>query len=75
MSEDQKPAPRTLEEINKEYTTLCSKAGELQYRVEIEKIQIAQINQKLQELNKEGAERFELDKKAAEVKIPEVVNG
>ena len=46
--------PRKLDDINKEYAELCCIAGDKQYRSEVLKIELLQINQRLQQLNQEA---------------------
>ena len=48
-------AKRTLEQIEQEYRELCTAQGDRQYRIEILKSEINQVNQRLLELNQEAA--------------------
>jgi hypothetical protein len=61
MSEAEKPAPRAIPEIQKEYEQLCMQVGALSYEMEIKKAQLAQAHQKQNALNEEGAARKKLD--------------
>lgn len=54
MSEDQK-APRPLDEIHKEYTNACFKAGNLQYQISALSKDLALLNDTMRELNFEAA--------------------
>lgn len=58
-------APRTLEEIGKEYAELRAQAGDLQYRVHIDSEDLKAVNKRLKEVNNEAAVRINLDKAAA----------
>ena len=53
MSENKKE--RTVEEIQKEYTELCAKAGHLQYSVFTLNQDLEMVNQSLRNLNFEAA--------------------
>lgn len=44
---------RTAQEIQSEYADLCSRAGDMQYRVQEHKAALDTINQRLFDLNKE----------------------
>ena len=47
--------PRSLEAIQAEYQQLCTQAGDLQYRIECFKEDLALINKRQKEVNQEGA--------------------
>jgi translation initiation factor IF-1 len=46
---------RTLEEIMKEYTQLCTTSGELQYKIKIQEEDLLRLNQRIYQLNQEAA--------------------
>jgi predicted nucleic acid-binding Zn-ribbon protein len=45
---------RNLEEIQKEYQTLCARAGDMQYKIFCFKADLDSLNKKLIELNQEA---------------------
>lgn len=53
--------PRLLTEIQTEYKDVAFKAGNLQYHMEIMKLELNQLNQRLQQMNQEAAKRGEID--------------
>lgn len=57
------PAPRSLDEITKDYTEQTYKAGQAQYAVFVHTKDLDQINQRLLSLNQEAAARNTLDAK------------
>lgn len=67
--------PRAQDDIQKEYAHFCTQAGDKQYRVDVLKAEIKQINNHLFTLNQESVKRQELDKDApkAEVEASDVV--
>lgn len=58
--------PRKLEEIRAEYDELRLKVADAQYQIFVYEDMLRQFNLKMVELNREGGERIELDKKSAE---------
>ena len=56
--------PRSMEEINKEYSNLCAKYGEAQYMKALNESKMRGMEQKLFELQKEAGERQKLDSEA-----------
>ncbi len=54
--------PRSLEEINKEFSQLVYQAGQAQYQIHVIEGDLSQINYRLREVNREAAARNELDK-------------
>lgn len=65
MSENKK---KTVDELQREYTQLCSKAGHIQYQISVMKSELAIVNDSLKVINLEAAAV------AAEVKKEETVN-
>lgn len=63
-------APRSKEELNKEYSELCCKAGEVQYQVVALNAQLQDINNRISSLAKEA---IEADKVAEEAKVKEAL--
>ncbi len=57
--------PRDKEVISKEYGEVCAMAGDKQYRIEILKNELVQLNNKLFELNQEAAAKTQLMAEAA----------
>jgi hypothetical protein len=55
------PQPREMKEITAEYNTTASQAGTVQYQIKVYQSQLEQLNQKMLNLNNEGAERQRLD--------------
>ena len=51
--------PRTAEQIQAEYAELCTHAGDKQYRLEIAKKELNEINSRLFQLNMEAAQAQE----------------
>lgn len=47
---------RTIEDVKKEYRTICAQAGQLQYQIEVQKYELDQINQQMKALNIEAIE-------------------
>jgi hypothetical protein len=68
--------PRALPEIEKDYQQQVLRAGDLQYRIEMEKQELTNINARLKQLNNEGWARKQLDAPpkadAQAVTLPEV---
>lgn len=58
------PAPRSMDEIQKVYAELCARAGALQYRITIEKRELDQLNEALENVNSEANARQKLDAEA-----------
>ncbi len=54
--------PRSLEEINKEFSQLVYQAGQAQYQIHVIEGDLSRINFRLKEVNREAAARNELDK-------------
>ena len=46
---------RTLPELQKEYVSLCTKAGELQYKLAAFKLDLDAVNKQLMDINFEAA--------------------
>lgn len=64
------------EEIKNEYGRLCVAAGELQYRIEMQKRELHELNVKIENLNVEYSEIAKTEEKpAAEAPKTEVANG
>lgn len=65
MSEEKKP--RKLEEIQREYQELCTRAGHIQYQVHALSTDLELVNKTLREVNLEAfsAQKAEADAKAA----------
>lgn len=59
-----KPVPRTMDEINGVYRELVGRAGQLQYKVEVDKAQLRQLNDAIHTVNLEADERQKLDAEA-----------
>lgn len=70
QAEPKTPTPRTLEEVNKVYSELCARAGQLQYGIKTYREQLEQLNTALKSVIAEGEARTKLDQetKAAEPK-------
>lgn len=62
----QVPEPRSMDEIQKEYKELLSKAGNAQYLVYVYSKELEQVNARLLSVNQEAGVRQELDRKAPE---------
>lgn len=65
------PAPRSLEEIMKEYQPLKVTAGDIQYQIFALGKNLARINEEMERLNYEGAARQKLDAEAAKAQQTE----
>jgi len=64
------------EEIKNEYGRLCVAAGELQYRIEMQKRELHELNVKIENLNVEYSEIAKSEEKPApEAPKAEVANG
>lgn len=67
MSAKSKKAPeplkvtRELPEIQAEYGQLASKAGQVQYQIEVYKAELAQLNERMLKVNREAAARQQLN--------------
>lgn len=61
----QPPAPRSLEEISKEYQQCCVEVGHTQYQISVLKDELESLYEQMFELNKEGAARRQLDAESA----------
>jgi len=55
------PEPRSIEELQKQHNELCARAGALQYRIEVEKQELLEVNKVLSNINNEAAARNKLD--------------
>lgn len=57
--------PRALEEIQKEYQTICFNAGQVQYQLSVYNQELDTLNKRLFNINNEAAARnkLEADKK------------
>lgn len=49
-----KANPKTMDDINKEYSHWCSMAGDLQYKIMCYKGELEVVNNKLREINQEA---------------------
>jgi hypothetical protein len=65
------PAPRDIKAIQQEYTELCSKLGHATYQVNFNKKVVDLITSRLEDLDREGTARKQLDFAAAEAKAKE----
>lgn len=65
QEKETKAQPRTVVEIQQEYGQLCAKAGQLQYTIHVTKDDLAQVNNRLKDLNFEyvAAQRSEQEAK------------
>lgn len=61
-------APRTVAEIQQEYQQLCLRSGHLQYSIDAFTRDLKILNDKMRDLNFEGAAAQEADAKAAKAK-------
>jgi len=59
------PEPRTIEDIQKVYTEILSKAAQIQYQVYVYKQELEKCNRDLVFINQEAAARQALDKASA----------
>lgn len=64
--------PRDTETIRTEYSKTAMNAGTIQYQIKVYESQLEQVNQQLLSLNREAAQRNELD---AASKSKETTNG
>lgn len=60
------PEPRDTKTITDEYGKTAMNAGTVQYQIKVYESQLEQINQQLLALNREAAQRNELDAKTKE---------
>lgn len=60
--------PRPLAEIQKEYDFVCKQAGDVQYRVEVLKADLMNINNKMMELNHEANDAKKIEQLKEEKK-------
>lgn len=61
-----KPAtPRPLDAIKQEYGELRAKAGDIQYRLYVNKEDLRLVNERLLQVNQEANDRMALDQAAA----------
>lgn len=58
------PVPRHMDEINKVYQELCSRAGQLQYKIMADKESLDQLNAAIKNVNYEADARIKLDNEA-----------
>lgn len=63
----EKSLPRSMEEINKEYSELISKVGQAQYQAYAYTRETERLNAKLIEINLESRERHILDNQPKQV--------
>lgn len=63
MSEAKEKAPRSIGEIQAEYQSLCTRAGDLQYKVFIFSKDLELVNASLKDLNFEAAAAHSRDVK------------
>lgn len=73
MSETKKEykAPRTLQEIGGEYRQLCMTAGDLQFKIDSFKRDLALLNDQMRDLNFEAIAANQRDQEAAKKKAEE----
>lgn len=57
----QKSVPRSMEDIQKNYTQLCTEAGQLQYQLKVYSQKLEEINSTLSSVNIEASARQQLD--------------
>lgn len=57
--------PRLIDEIKAEYADLLGKAAQTGYQVYVYKKELARLNDRLEQVNNEGAQRQQLDKESA----------
>ena len=55
------PAPRTTEDLTKEYFELRARAGETQYQMYVLESELNRLNNRMREVNHEAADRKKLD--------------
>lgn len=60
--------PRLATELNKQYTDLCSKAGDLQYKLQLNTKLLERLNRQIDDIASEADARAKLDRVAAETK-------
>ena len=65
MSDNNSKAPRPLAELQREYGSLCAKAGELQYKIDVQKADLALINGQLRDINFEALAAQEVEARIA----------
>jgi len=68
------PTPRSMEEIEKEYNELRARAGDAEYQAFIYNKALAELNNRMLQVNQEGAARKELDAKNNVEKAVEVAH-
>lgn len=61
--------PRSLEELQKEYADLLSKAAQAQYMVYVHNKELEALNEQLVRVNQEAAHRQSLDKKTPDTEV------
>lgn len=54
--------PREMVDIQKEYSELCVKAGQIQYQIAVLETELMNINDRLLVVNREASKRSELDR-------------
>jgi hypothetical protein len=59
------PQPRSMEDIQKEYVDLLSKAAQAGYQAYVYNKELSRLNERLEQVNIEGGQRQKLDKDAA----------
>lgn len=59
------PVPRSAEEINREYSDLCAKAGAAQYQISILSAHVVSLQGRIKELDAEAGARGKLDTELA----------
>lgn len=59
-------APRSLDEIEKEYQQLSAQAANAQYKVFVHSEELKQVNKRLMQVNQEYGERQQLDRAVKE---------
>jgi hypothetical protein len=62
----QESSPREISVIQQEFQQLCTRAGHVQYQIEVLKNELIPLNQKILELNREAGLRNDLDKSITE---------
>jgi hypothetical protein len=60
-----KVMPRTMKEINDDYSLTCARLGDLTHKLEVQKTQELELREKLKSLSSEASERNRLDNESA----------
>lgn len=62
--------PRAMEVIQQDYANTIQNAGQVQYQVHVFESELATLNSKLLDINREGAARRELNEAKAKAEAP-----